>query len=302
MKSENHSEILLESGTNELEVIVFKIGQETFGINVMKVREIIQPPPLTKMPNSHAFVEGVVRLREEVIPVVDVAKALRFPPSANPGHDKYIVAELNQQKVAFHVHSVSMIHRISWEQIEKPAELSQGLEGSTIGVVKMDEQMVLLLDYEKLVADISPQSSIHVDKLKVLGTRERSLKKIIVVEDSPILRKQLEHTLTESGYADLRFFENGQDAWLFLDQLASNDHVQGYVNLMITDLEMPKMDGHHLTKKIKSSQELKGIPVIIFSSLISGDLKHKGEVVGADAQVSKPDIANLVQKIDQLIL
>ncbi|WP_078428460.1 chemotaxis protein [Alkalihalobacterium alkalinitrilicum] len=298
-----HKGILLESGTNELEIIVFSIDDGTFGINVLKVREIINPLPVVKVPNSHPHVEGIIRLRDEVITVVDLAGVLGFPLSQDSEKDKFIVAELNQMKVAFHVHTVSRIHRISWEQIEKPTELSQGLEASTIGVVKMEDQMILLLDYEKIVMDINPDAGINVGQLKTLGKRERSMKKIVVVEDSPILRKLLEDTLSEAGYVNVQFFNDGKEAWTYLEQLKqSTVSVEEEVQLVITDLEMPMMDGHHLTKRIKDDERLKVIPVIIFSSLITGDLFHKGVRVGANAQVSKPEIVELVHIIDKFIL
>lgn len=301
--NENNKGILLESGTNELEVIVFSIGTGTFGINVIKVREIVNPLPVTKMPNSHPHVEGIIRLREEVLTVVDLAKVLGFPPSENPQGDKFIVGELNQMKVAFRVHSVSRIHRISWEQIEKPTELSQGLEGATIGVVKMDDQMILLLDYEKIIVDIAPESGINVGQLKTMGKRERSHKKIVVAEDSAILRKLLEDTLAEAGYVNVQFFDDGKVAWDYLEDISKRDtKVTDEVQLIITDLEMPKMDGHHLTKLIKHNSRLSDIPVVIFSSLITEDLQHKGDIVGANAQVSKPEIVKLVEVIDKLIL
>ncbi len=298
----DHKGILLESGTNELEVIVFSIGEGVFGINVMKVREIINPLPVTKMPNGHPNVEGIIRLREEVLPVIDLAKVIGFPASKQPETDKVIVAELNKMKVAFHVHNVSRIHRISWEQIEKPTKLSQGLEGSTIGVIKMDENMILLLDYEKIVVDISPDSGMNKGQLKQLGPRERSNKKIVIAEDSPVLRKLLEDTLTEAGYNNLHFFEDGKQAWEYLEQLGENKELFSELpHLVVTDIEMPKMDGHHLTKRIKGHKVLNDLPVVIFSSLITGDLFHKGERVGADAQVSKPEIVHLVKNIDQLL-
>jgi two-component system chemotaxis response regulator CheV len=294
--------ILLESGTNEVEVIVFTIGEGVFGINVMKVREIINPVPVTKMPNGHPSVEGIIRLRDEIIPVVDLANVIGFSPSENPVQDKLIVAELNKMKVAFHVHTVTRIHRISWEQIEKPTKLSQGLEGSTIGVIKMEDMMILLLDYEKIVVEISPESGINVGQLKSMGPRERSSKKILVAEDSPMLRKLLEETLSESGYNNLHFFEDGKQAWDHLEELGDNEKSFSELpHLIITDIEMPKMDGHNLTKRIKEHKVLNDIPVIIFSSLITGDLFHKGERVGADAQVSKPEIVNLVENIDELL-
>ncbi|MGO4886461.1 chemotaxis protein [Anaerobacillus sp. MEB173] len=299
----NEKGILLESGTNELEVIVFSIGTGIFGINVIKVREIINPLPITKIPNSHPNVEGIIRLREEVLPVVNLAKVINFPSSPNPEEDKFIVAELNQIKVAFRVQTVSRIHRISWEQIEKPTDLTQGLEGMTTGVIKMDDMMILLLDYEKVIVEISPQSGISVDRIKSLGLRERSMKKIVIAEDSPMLRKLLEETLHEAGYVNLQFFDDGRAAWDHLEKVSvETASVTDEIQLIITDIEMPKMDGHHLTKRIKSDQQLNQIPVVIFSSLITEDLHHKGITVGANAQVSKPEIVELVKVIDDLIL
>ncbi|WP_017727973.1 chemotaxis protein [Halalkalibacterium ligniniphilum] len=297
----NDQSILLESGTNELEVIVFNIGDGTFGINVMKVREIIQPLPVTLMPNSHPHVEGIIRLRDEILTVVNLSKTLGFAPSANPNGDKLIVSELNQMKVAFRVQHVSRIHRISWEQIEKPTDLSQGLEGMTTGVVKMDGQMVLLLDFEKVVLDISPEKGIHVQQVKQLGMRERQNKRLIIAEDSAILRKLLFDTLSEAGYDQITFFDDGQAALEYLEYLKNENQLEQEVDLLITDLEMPKMDGHHLTKRIKSDKELKSLPVIIFSSLITKDLFYKGQEVGADGQVSKPEIVKLIELIDRLI-
>lgn len=298
---QQNKEILLESGTNELEVIVFQVGTGVFGINVMKVREIIKAPPVTSMPNSHPYIEGIVRLRDEVLTVVNLTTVLGFPPSEHPEEDKLIISELNQLKVAFRVQSVSRIHRLSWEQIEKPTDLSQNLESAATGVVKLDDQMVLLLDFEKIVVDINPDKGINVSQVKTLGKRERRHKKIVAAEDSAMLQKLLHDTLAEAGYDQVTFFQNGKEAWDYLEYLKLTGDVHNEVQLVITDLEMPKMDGHHLTRKIKEDESLKDIPVIIFSSLITDDLFHKGERVGADGQVSKPEIVKLIGQIDQLV-
>lgn len=300
---ENKHGILLESGTNELEIVEFLIGDNRFAINVIKVKEIIQPIAPTKVPHAHPYIEGIIELRGEVLPLIDLAKALGFGPSSNPAQDKYIVAEFNQQKVVFHVHNVTQIHRISWKQIEKPSQMYQGLESQIIGVVKLNGNMILLLDFEKIVVDINPQSGIHVDRVKKLGQRDRSNKKLIVAEDSPLLRKLLHDTLAEAGYVYVEFFENGEDALHYLQSIVEKGKpVESEVQLVITDIEMPQMDGHHLTKRIREHDKLKHLPVVIFSSLITDDLRHKGERVGATAQVSKPEIAELVQVIDQYIL
>ena len=300
---ENKHGILLESGTNELEIVEFLVGDNRFAINVIKVKEIIQPIAPTKVPHAHPYIEGIIELRGEVLPLIDLAKALGFGPSQNPAQDKYIVAQFNQQKIVFHVHNVTQIRRISWKQIEKPSQMYQGLESQIIGVVKLNGNMILLLDFEKIVIDINPQSGIHVDRVKKLGQRDRSNKKLIVAEDSPLLRKLLHDTLAEAGYVYVEFFENGEDALHYLQSIVEKGKpVESEVQLVITDIEMPQMDGHHLTKRIREHDKLKHLPVVIFSSLITDDLRHKGERVGATAQVSKPEIAELVQVIDQYIL
>ncbi|AMA73000.1 chemotaxis protein [Aneurinibacillus thermoaerophilus] len=303
MDIENNKGILLESGTNELEIIEFGIAGEVFGINVIKVREVINPLPVTRTPKSHPHVMGIIQLRGEVLPVIDLAKALGFPPSEHPEQDKFIIAELNQMKVAFHVHSVSRIHRISWEQIEKPSELTRGLESSTTGVVKMEDRFILLLDFEKIVVDISPEAGFQSGQMRELGERPISAKRILLAEDSAILRKLIEETLHKAGYTHVEACEDGNEAWRYLEHLVgTGQDVTEHIQLVITDIEMPGMDGHHLTKRIKEHPELQKLPVVIFSSLITDDLRHKGEKVGADAQVSKPEIVNLVKVIDGLIL
>ncbi|RSD28203.1 chemotaxis protein [Mesobacillus subterraneus] len=299
----NDSSILLESGTNELEIVEFGIGQNKFAINVMKVKEILNPAPVVAIPHAHQYVRGIMELRGEVLPVIDVAKALDLPASENPQLDKFIVAEFNQQKTVFHVHAVSQIHRISWAQIEKPSEMYQGQESQVIGVIKLGGEMILFLDFEKILLEINPESGIKLSDVKKLGPRERSTKRIVVAEDSTMLRKMLHETLSEAGFQYLEFFENGQDAISYLENLAEDaDRFSEKVQLVITDIEMPQMDGHHLTKRIKEHPVLAKLPVIIFSSLITNDLRHKGNMVGADAQISKPEISQLVLKIDELVL
>lgn len=295
--------ILLESGTNELEIVEFEVANNKFGINVIKVKEIIQPIPVTFIPHAHPHVEGIVQLRGEVLPVVDMLKVLGISNATFSAQQKYIVAEFNKQKVVFHVDNVTQIHRISWNEIEKPSDMYQGGSSQVIGVIKQNNSMILLLDFEKIMVDINPESGISVESVKKLGKRERSEKKIVCAEDSPLLRKLLYDTMHEAGYVNLEFFENGRDAYDYLEGLLNTGkNIEELVQLVITDIEMPQMDGHHLTKKIKSHPELEKIPVIIFSSLITDDLRHKGEEVGAEEQISKPEIAELILKTDELIL
>ncbi|MBW3114071.1 chemotaxis protein [Bacillus sp. MCCB 382] len=294
--------ILLESGTNELEIVEFEVQNNKFGINVIKVKEIIQPTTVIPIPHSHPHVKGLVQLRGEVLPVVDMARVLGVEEEETE-KSKYIVAEFNQQKVIFHVHNVTQIHRISWNQIEKPSEMYSGGHSGIIGVIKRNDSMILLLDFESIMLEINPETGIRVDQVKKLGPRERRNKKIVAAEDSPLLRKLLNDTLMEAGYDDVEFFENGADAYQYLESLGEESvDVTDSVQLVLTDIEMPQMDGHHLTKRIKENPKLHALPVIIFSSLITKDLRHKGEMVGAEDQISKPEIAELILKIDHYIL
>ncbi|MBS4207803.1 chemotaxis protein [Bacillus sp. FJAT-50079] len=298
------SGILLESGTNELEMIEFEINQQKFGINVLKVKEIIQPLPLTSIPHAHDNILGLIQLRGEVLPVISMARALNMEESDKQrASSKLIVAEFNMQKVVFQVDHVSQIHRISWSDIEKPGNVYSDANHHIIGVIQMLDEMILLIDFEKIVVDIQPESGIHMGKIKSLGKRERSAKRIIVAEDSPLLRNLMKETLSEAGYENVNFFENGLDALEYLRGIVNaGKDVYQEVQLVITDIEMPQMDGHHLVKRIKEDEGLSRLPVIIFSSLISDELRHKGEKVGAVEQISKPEIGELVLKVDQHIL
>jgi len=298
-----HKGILLESGTNELEIVEFEVANNKFGINVIKVKEIIQPIPVTFIPHAHPHVEGIIQLRGEVLPVVDMLRVLGIQGAERNPQQKYIVAEFNKQRVVFHVDNVTQIHRISWNQIEKPSDMYQGGTSQVIGVIKQNEQMILLLDFERIMVDINPASGISVESVKKLGKRERSGKRILIAEDSPLLRKLLFDTMSEAGYDNVEFFENGRDAYEYLEGIVkSGSDIAEHIQLVVTDIEMPQMDGHHLTRKIKEHPDLQKLPVIIFSSLITDDLRHKGDQVGAEDQISKPEIAELILRVDQLIL
>lgn len=296
------NEILLETGTNELEIMEFTIAGNLFGINVAKVREILQCQPFTPMQNAHAVVEGIFKPREEVITIVDLAQYLALPPSENGERDIFMICTFNNQTFAFHVHTVIGIARISWTNIQKPDQVIYGgNEGVATGIAEYDGKLITILDFEKIIAEISPESGIRYEDLEQLGPRERSEKPILVAEDSMLLSKLIIESLHRSGYINTIKTDNGQEAWDFLcEAKASGDPILDHVALLVSDIEMPQMDGHRLTKLIKDDTALRHIPVILFSSLIDEQMRIKGEQVGADAQITKPEIANLVKLIDDL--
>ncbi|WDL93813.1 chemotaxis protein CheV [Bacillus sp. HNR-4] len=296
--------ILLESGTNELEIVTYTVGENLFSINVMKVREIINPFPVTTVPESHHAVEGVVQVRGEILPVINLATALNLKSTKPLDQTKFIISELNQMKVIFRVDEVHRIQRISWEQIDEPASLSMGLEETTSGIVKLDGKIILLLDYEKIVCEISNTGYDNKSLAGLEQKTDRAEKVIYIAEDSAMLRQILEETLSTAGYTKMNFFSNGAEALAQIEKLAKEqgEKMFEHIHLLITDIEMPKMDGHHLTKVIKDSEIMNRLPVVIFSSLITNELFHKGEAVGANAQVSKPDIQELIGLVDKLVL
>lgn len=296
--------ILLQSGTNELEIVTFTVGENLFCINVLKVKEIIHPLEVTTVPDSNPAIEGVSQVRGEIMPVVNLARVMKLP-EIEPENTKFIITELNQMKIVFRVDEVHRIQRISWEQIEEPEKLSIGLEELAVGIVKLDGNLVLLLDYEKIIYEISGNADFAVtgeDRMARKVNREE--KTIFIAEDSQMLRQLLEDTLHEAGYTNLQFFANGREAQEHIFKLLKEQKEQTFenVNLLITDIEMPQMDGHHLTKVIKEDEIGRELPVVIFSSLITEDLEHKGAGVGADAQVSKPNIHQLINILDELVL
>ncbi|PFZ78566.1 chemotaxis protein CheV [Bacillus toyonensis] len=296
--------ILLESGTNELEIVTYTVGENLFSINVMKVREIINPFPVTTVPESHHAVEGVVQVRGEILPVINLATALNLRSTKPLDQTKFIISELNQMKVIFRVDEVHRIQRISWEQIDEPASLSMGLEETTSGIVKLDGKIILLLDYEKIVCEISGTGYDNKSLSGLEQKTDRAEKVIYIAEDSAMLRQILEETLSSAGYTKMNFFSNGAEALAQIEKLAKEqgEKMFEHIHLLITDIEMPKMDGHHLTKVVKDGEIMNRLPVIIFSSLITNELFHKGEAVGANAQVSKPDIQELIGLVDKLVL
>ena len=294
--------ILLENGTNELEVLEFTIGGNHYGINVAKVREIISYMPVTPVPNAYPSIEGIFMPRDNMITVINLENQLGMPVSPVKPSDMMIITNFNKLNIAFHVHGVLGIHRVSWADIIKPdATLNSSDSGVATGIIKVDGKLIIILDFEKIVTDISPETGLKVSEIDRLGVRGRSEAPILISEDSPLLSKLITDSLIKAGYENVITTANGQEAWDKLESFKKAGNVLDKVKCIITDIEMPLMDGHRLTKLVKSDDVLKEIPLIIFSSLVNDEMKAKGMSLGADAQLSKPEIGNLVKIIDDLL-
>lgn len=294
--------ILLESGTNELEILEFTVGNNHYGINVAKVKEILPYKEPTPVPNAHPAIEGIFMPREEIISIVDLGVCLNMPKVNDNGTDMYIITNFNKLNVAFHVHSVVGIHRVSWEAIVKPDGTvnSQG-NGVATGIIKIGEKLIILLDFEKIVVNISPETGLKVSDIDHLRGRSRNELPILIAEDSPLLSKLITECLHKAGYSNITTTFNGKEAWDKMQSYKEVEDLSSEVVCLITDLEMPQMDGHRLTKLVKDDPVLHNVPVVIFSSLISDDMRRKGEALGADAQLSKPEIGKLVETIDKIL-
>lgn len=239
--------------------------------------------------------------RDTMISVVNLKKCLGMPA---PEDDKglFIITNFNKLNIAFHVDQVIGIHRVSWESIIKPdATINTEENSASTGVIKMGKELIIILDFEKIVSDISPETGLKVSDIDNMTERERCESPILIAEDSPLLSRLITDCLKKAGYTNLIVTMNGQEAWDKLTEFKKEGSVREKVHCVITDIEMPLMDGHRLTKLVKSDDAMKRIPVIIFSSLVNREMRIKGEQLGADAQLTKPEIGSLVEAIDSLI-
>ena len=302
MAEAQNSRILLESGTNEIEIMKFTIGGNLFGINVAKVREIMISEPVKPMPHAHPAVEGIFKPRDAVLTVVDLPRYLGMEQEKSR-KDIFIITNFNKMFIAFRVHTVVRIDRISWTDIQKPDKtVSGGAEGVATGIAQCEGgDLVTILDFERIVAEIAPETTIQISEVESLGPRDRNDKPIWVAEDSVLLSKMIGDSLRKANYVNLQMFPNGQELWDALSAIPDDRDLDRRVALIITDIEMPQMDGHRLTKLVKDSPRFKHIPLIIFSSLISEEMRIKGRQLGADEQLTKPEIGHLVDVMDHLL-
>ncbi|PRX27685.1 two-component system chemotaxis response regulator CheV [Orenia metallireducens] len=303
MKNNN---ILLESGTGELEVLKFKVKGVFYAINVIKVKEILKTnlESIQPLPSQPKAVRGITNIRGEVITLIDLREYLNqeIPYNANESELLVILTEFNNIKLLFAVDQVIGISRLKWSDIQKPNNLMGNLVN---GIIKSDNQLVNFLDFESILTNIQPSMVMNTNNYKINSTLKEQRENITlaIADDSPTIREILKKTLYEAGYEDLKIFNDGQQLLDYLYELKDKGAiVSNYIQGIITDIEMPEMDGHTLVKHIKNDKTLREIPTLIFSSLITGDLRHKGDAVGVDEQISKPEIEKLINILDDLIL
>ena len=333
--TDDKEDILLETGTNELEIAEFEIYSKpqtvsksddgdagvnsdekdihSYGINVAKIREIITMPTMIKMPGSDEKIVGVFNLREKIIPLIDLSAWMNYNSDVDYSKCNVVVTEFNQSNFGFIINSVNRIHRVSWTKILSSSNINKDSNSSSAncitGIVNFEDRIMMMLDFERIVADINPEMSLSVlsdkDTLEEFNSKDFSGKKVLVAEDSDIVRDLFVDILEKAGFEVIEA-SNGKIASEYIDAVLesatqSGKSIKDFLQVVITDIEMPQMDGHSLCKKIKESDDLNSLPVILFSSLIYEEMRKKGELIGADAQISKPDIGNLVNIISDIL-
>lgn len=291
------------AGANRLEMLLFQLGRklgaqtaETFGINVFKIREIMQVPSITATPGSNPAVIGMISLRGDVVPVIDLAKYVSY--GTEDERKLIIITEYNNKKQAFLVWRVDTICRVEWERVMAPPEILSGQDGLITSVTKLEDgRLVLLLDVEKVLSEISGCGTddlvIEVEQNRIPDIGEKI---IICCDDSMVARNQVKRTLDAIGYQS-RFFTNGGEAYRAIQAIASAGRLSDRVACIISDVEMPEMDGFTLSKLLKEDDATKSVPIVMHSSLSASENHRLGTSVGADFYVPKFEPKRLVEAV-----
>ncbi|WP_337914753.1 chemotaxis protein [Vibrio cholerae] len=318
------STILTESGTNELEIIEFHLEKVLpdgrtktcyYGINVAKVREVIRVPETTDYPNAQPHMIGVFSSREILTPLVDLAGWLGVPTSTDISKKYVIVTDFNRMTNGFLIDSISRIHRISWNDVESPSQfLEAGEQDCVVAVVRQDKKLIMILDFEKIISDINPELSMEkydvtVDRKVDLNQRmvtKRNAKTIMVVDDSAFIRSLIQDTLSSAGYNIIACKDGGEahEKLMELKQAAKEENVpvSELIDAVVTDVEMPRMDGMHLIKRLRDDDSYSSMPIVMFSSLMSDENRAKALALGANDTLTKPEIGKMVAMMDKYIL
>ena len=296
----NQTDILLEAGTNELEIMVLMISGVSFGVNVAKIREVLLPSRVHALPGQEDYIEGVIELRGRVVELMDLGAYLGMRQTADidtesPTESQIVVTEFNNFVMAFRVDSVERIERASWDQV---APVPGGLSSTqvpVVGIATVGEQMIQLLDLEDILFRIKPELRMNADGVERKESRKRA--RILIAEDSELIRAKIKTMMLEAGFGEILDFRNGLDAWNHVESCGAEE----LPDLVVTDIEMPLLDGLHFCKRIRDRAATAELPVVLFSSLINERTQNKGEQVGATMQISKPQLQNLVAIADQLL-
>ena len=293
--------ILLEAGTNEMELLVFNVGGVAFGVNVAKVKEMVPRTETVRIPKSPEVVEGSFMLREEVVTLVNLGKYLKLESeTSDEDQQLIIVVEFSSMVCGVLVDSIEIIHRLSWQDFQPPPDYlaKSGIPLTAIALV--DDRVVQVLDFESILGEILNLAGANVEATQSAnGESEFGETRVLIADDSRVIRESVSQVLRNAGFANLTVCTDGQHAWDTIE--ASRQPGTLPFDIVLSDIEMPRMDGLHLTYRIKKDAELQKIPVILFSSLIREETANKGKQVGADAQITKFEGDELILAVKDLL-
>lgn len=310
MSANNRKEgILLESGTNEVEIIEFYVRGERYGVNVAKVKQIVPfaPAALSAMPKSPAAFRGVYLHRDSTLPLIDLGEALRLKPLPNNEVSPLLlICSFNMQTIAFGIDGVNRIHRLSWSSFTPLSHFLSESCDSIIGTVNIDGHEILIIDMEQIISEYDPHTNAMYSGTmeaagEVITDEDICNQAVFMAEDSTLIRAVLERDMKKAGFKNLHMFTNGQEAFDKISAIVrqcreENKPLTGLVDLVVTDIEMPLMDGLTLCRKIKKEFGL-STPVLVYSSLINAEMERKCKQVGADAFFTKPNVNALMESI-----
>lgn len=286
-------------GKNRLELLLFRLeGEQIYGVNVFKVREVIQCPKLTAMPKLKAGVVGVAHIRGQALPVLDLSVTMGRSPITDLSTAFVIVTEYNNQVLGYLVHKVERIINTNWEAIHPPPK-GAGRDNYLTAVTDLNGELVEILDVEKILAEVAPgNDAINANLVDdVKNNQGEGLNQVFIVDDSMIARKQLEKCLVELGM-EVTVKKNGREAWEFLQGLAdAGEDIASKYLLIISDIEMPEMDGYTLTASIRSDERMKNSYVMLHTSLSGVFNQAMVEKVGADDFLAKFQPDELAERV-----
>ena len=307
---------ILETGANELEIIDFRMYEllddgSTYewilGVNVAKVKEVIfRPKDIIKAPGLPPEAEGLAKIRGQMVPIINLARWMKIKEPPNAGR-YVIVMEFLREIIGVIVHEAKRIRRIRWADIKRPPKsIDEKLGGKVVGVIEIeDNKLLLLLDFEGILDELGMIKIFGQEEIKkdIEGIEKKGHFKILILDDSPVARKIIRRILEADGHTVFEA-QNGIEGLQMLHQWLEDAKAHGkditdYVQLIISDIEMPGMDGLTFTRKVKEDPELSKIPVIINTSLSDRANVDKSKYVGADAHLVKFDAPDLIKLVHQ---
>jgi len=317
-KGQSKRDILLESGTNEVELAEFFLGKRSYGVNVAKIREFVpyDVKTVTKVPNSPPSMLGMLLLRGKTIPLVDLKTNLELKDNGKSDRPVVLVTEFNTLTNGFLIDSINQIHRLSWSDIKPLNPIISEHSHRITGTVHIKGKDILILDLEYIVGKLFPEqmsklteyeSEQHSSTAVHESIQEiRNKHPVVIAEDSGMIRNLILNALKKEGYKNVHDFDNGLSAYQYLTDLkqqveTGNKSMSELLSIVVSDIEMPQMDGLNLCKRIKDDQIFSGIPVVLFSSLINDQMIRKCKQVGADGQISKPEMKKMISYLDEML-